>query len=202
MTAVRSDVRFALRAATSESWAERAWSDPHALLSDHAHCELRAASSAQALITRNPEHGRLVDHLGRLATEEMRHFRRVVKCLRSLGGELAQVGPNPYVAGLFTTSAATRDDILLDRLLIAGFIETRSHERFVALERAAPCAATRELYARLGPSEEAHGELFAQLALEQFPEPRVAGRIDQLAELESALLASLPFAHRVHAGEG
>lgn len=51
------------------AWLEVALSDPLALLSDHAHCEKKAAASAIGLIARYPEASRLVDAMAELARE-------------------------------------------------------------------------------------------------------------------------------------
>lgn len=191
---------------TPDEWARRAIREPRALLSDHAHCELRAASSAQALITRNPEAPGLVDRLAAVATEEMRHFRRVLRSLRTLGGELREGRGNPYVEGLMARSGPTRGAVLLDRLLISALIERRSLERFELLARAADKgggaggARLAELYSRLIPSEGAHAELFCELAREAFPGPLVRRRLAALVGMEAAVVGSLPFAARIHSG--
>jgi len=186
--------------ATPPEWAERALARPLELLSDHAHCELRAAASAQGIITHNASLPRLVDRLGALAIEEMQHFRRVVALLRELGGELEPRGANPYAEGLISGSLATRGSVLLDRLLIAGLIELRSHERFSLLARAATEPRVRALYAELLPSEEGHGRLFWALARDGFGAERLAARARELAELEASVVRALPFAPRVHSG--
>lgn len=41
---------------TPPEWVRRVEREPNLLLSDHAHCELKAAASAQSLIARNPAH--------------------------------------------------------------------------------------------------------------------------------------------------
>ena len=48
MSAVLDEVELAW--STPRAWAVAALRDPLALVSDHAHCELRAASTGQALI--------------------------------------------------------------------------------------------------------------------------------------------------------
>jgi tRNA-(ms[2]io[6]A)-hydroxylase len=185
---------------TPPEWAERALLEPAALLSDHAHCELRAASKAQTLITRNATQPRLVDALAALAAEEMRHFRRVVACLRALGGELEPAHRNPYVAELLRRSGPTRGEALLDELLLAGLVEARSLERFELLAQAAEQPRLRALYGELAPSEAAHAGLFLDLAHVQSSEGRVGTRLAELIAIEAEVAAGLPFAPRVHSG--
>ncbi len=188
-----------LRYATPPEWAERVSAEPLALLSDHAHCELRAASSAQGLITHNPAHAELVDALAKLALEELRHFRQVVALLRELGGELCHAAASPYMSGLVDGALATRRSILLDRLIVSGLVELRSHERFELLAERAADSRLRALYRELLPSEAGHATLFATLAVDAFGETARA-RAEELMSLEGRLVASLAFAPRMHSG--
>jgi tRNA-(ms[2]io[6]A)-hydroxylase len=191
-----------LRYRTPLAWAERASREPLRLLSDHAHCEVRAAAAAQGILIHNPEHAGLVDRLSRLAIEEMRHFRRVAALLAALGGALERAGASPYMEGLTAGALPSRGSVLLDRLLLAGLVELRSHERFELLARAAADPRLAELYGELEPSEAGHATLFAHLALELFPAPRVAERADFLCDLEARVMGELAFAPRMHSGVG
>jgi tRNA-(ms[2]io[6]A)-hydroxylase len=189
-----------LRYETPATWAKQALAEPLALLSDHAHCELRAASSAQGLITRNPSIGGLVDSLSRLALEEMRHFRQVIALLSDHGGELLWAQPNPYVENLINSTKASRGAVLLDRLLVAGLVELRSLERFDLLASEAKDTRIRALYAELGPSEAGHATLFSRLAEELFALDKVRSRVDQMCDLEAEVVSKLTFAPRMHSG--
>ncbi|MHC4261632.1 MAG: tRNA isopentenyl-2-thiomethyl-A-37 hydroxylase MiaE [Planctomycetota bacterium] len=192
-----------LRSQTPIEWAERVGREPFSLLSDHAHCELRAANSAQALIHHHTAHGSLCDRLAALAVEEMTHFRQVLGLLEELGGSL-QPGPkSPYADGLLGGARGVRgarDEALLDRLLIAGLIEARSLERFELLAEHAPEPRMRALYAELGPSERGHAELFPKLALRAFDPEHVAERARVLEALEAEVLDGLDQAPRMHSG--
>lgn len=181
-------------------WAERVLERPLELLSDHAHCELRAASSAQGLITRNPSMAGLVDSLSRLALEELKHFRQVIALLEEFGGELLWAEPNPYVEGLINGTKSTRGAALLDRLLISGLVELRSLERFDMLADAATDPKVKALYAELGPSEAGHATLFSRLAEDVFPAELVEKRAAELCEIEGSVVAGLEFAPRMHSG--
>ena len=185
---------------TPPEWAQRVSGEPHALLSDHAHCELRAASAASTILTKNPELPLLVDRLAGVASEELRHFRRVVKALRALGGELGASYKNPYVDGLNKRSYPTRGAVLLDRLLVAALVEARSLERFELLAEHASDERLRELYARLVPSERAHAGLYVDLACGAYPEALVQRRLGILIEHEAAVLDELPYEVRMHSG--
>ncbi len=57
-----------LATTTDPRWIEVALADLDAVLLDHLHCELKAASNATAMVTRYPMHPRLVIELTELAT--------------------------------------------------------------------------------------------------------------------------------------
>ncbi len=187
---------------TPASWATEALRDPLALLVDHAHCELGAASTAQTLIARHSTETALVDALAALAAEELRHFRRVHRLLERLGGTLQPVQSNPYAVGLVKSIDRTAPEALFDRMLVSALIERRSLERFELLAAAAAPEQPEiaELFLELGPSEAGHARLFVELAVELHPDGDVAGRLEHWTELEARLIRSLPFAARIHSG--
>ena len=204
--AIRGELELGLLVHTPAGWAERLLAEPLALLSDHAQCELGAASSAQALIQRHPERTGLAERLARLAVEELEHFRTVLKLLHSMGGVLERSLTNTYVAKLGQGAKATRGEgapELLDRLLVAGLIEARSFERFSLLcEGAARLGLTplEKLYRELGPSERGHAALFVRHAAEIFGEADTEARLERLRTVEAELISNLPFSLRVHSG--
>ncbi|NTW87436.1 MAG: tRNA-(ms[2]io[6]A)-hydroxylase, partial [Holophagaceae bacterium] len=67
-----------LRYTTPAGWAAVALADPAALLSDHAHCEKKAAINALNLSLGLADWPRASVLLARLAEDEMNHFRRVL----------------------------------------------------------------------------------------------------------------------------
>lgn len=185
---------------TPRSWAAAVLEEPLELLSDHAHCELGAALSAQGLILRRTSDGFYAQRLAALAQEELAHFRQVLRLLEELGGELRPPVPNPYVEALHRQAAATRVDGLLDRLLCAALIERRSLERFELLAQAARRTPLGALYAELAPSERGHGILFRELALRLFEAPLVERRLAALCALEAGVAAQLAGGPRIHSG--
>ncbi|MFI5302697.1 MAG: tRNA isopentenyl-2-thiomethyl-A-37 hydroxylase MiaE, partial [Polyangiales bacterium] len=62
---------------TDEAWVEAALADVDALLIDHAHCELKAASNAMSLAVRYGDRPALVSAMIALAEEELGHLRLV-----------------------------------------------------------------------------------------------------------------------------
>ena len=74
---------------TDPRWVASAEADLPGLLSDHAHCELKAAVSALSLVSRfGPLHPQLVAPLSALAHEETEHFQAVTASLGRRGGKL------------------------------------------------------------------------------------------------------------------
>ena len=183
---------------TPIGWARRVSREPLALLIDHAHCELGAAASAQALLRRqagrgHPGNGALSDRLAALAVEELVHFRQVLGIIEAWPGSFDEIKPSPYVAGLnHGAGQRSQGTPFLDRLLIAGLIELRSLERFELLALHAEEPRLRNLYAELAPSERGHARLFERLAWDYFEDEVLDRRAGVLAQLEAELLAGLP----------
>ncbi|MFT5051706.1 MAG: tRNA-(ms[2]io[6]A)-hydroxylase [Chlamydiales bacterium] len=185
---------------TPPEWVERVAVDPIALLSDHAHCELKAAASAQALIAKNPGRTNMLRDLSAVAQEEMEHFTRVVDLLVERGGTLGKQLKSPYADGLLKQARRMSVDPLLERLLTAALIEARSLERFHLLATGLRDEGLAQLYRDLLPSEAAHQGLFLRLAREAFPAEIVAEAHGRLRRLEAEVASALPFAYQVHSG--
>ena len=187
---------FELAWRTPVAWAEAALAEPLVLLSDHAHCELGAAAAAQGWIARFAERTSLVERLGALAVEELRHFRRVHRLLVELGGVLEPPRKNAYVEDLHR---ARGEEVLLDRLLIGALVERRSLERFELLAEHAD-GQLKTLYAELAPSERGHATLFLELARDACGAERSAERFEELRLHEGRVARAQAPAPRVHAG--
>ncbi len=197
-----ADADLVLASETPASWAEAVAADVPALLSDHAHLELKAAASAMTLLKRHPQRPGFARRLAPLIREETEHLQRVLRELDVRGAMLRPDAPSPYAAGLLAAAGAPRRRAggLLDSLLVSALIEQRSHERF---ERLRACPALSELaplYGSLAESEQRHGRLFLELAAEVAPRPDVERRWRELADAEARLIAGLPFDFRIHSG--
>src|SRR5438132_6027897 len=91
---------FCLRAPTDPAWAIAAVSDLDAVLVDHAHCEMKAATNALSLVVRHPGDLDLVRALTELAREELDHFARVLDFLERRGLTLGPPPVDTYAADL------------------------------------------------------------------------------------------------------
>ncbi len=197
-----------LRAETPAAWAEAALADPAGLLSDHAHCEKKAALAALSLLHAFPGEPRPALLLAKLAEEELTHFRRVLEALQRFGWDLAPDRGNRHAQGLIAASEADRKgrkghEPLLDRLLIAALIEARSCERLHLLERAA------ESHAELGNAEwlaflfelerceAGHALAYLALAEDRFGDA-AAARLEWWLDQEADILMNLPWRSAVH----
>jgi tRNA 2-(methylsulfanyl)-N6-isopentenyladenosine37 hydroxylase len=132
-----------LASCTHPRWFAAATKDLHALLSDHLHCERKAAENALSLVRRYPHRAGSADALGRLAHEETSHVVLVAGLIASRGWTPRTDLPNQYARGLFAEVRGREPQRLLDSLLVAAFIEARSHERLALLARGFATAAAR-----------------------------------------------------------
>jgi tRNA-(ms[2]io[6]A)-hydroxylase len=187
---------------TDPAWARVAEANLDALLSDHAHCELKAAQSALSLLGRyGGEAPALLEPLTALAREETEHFAAVEQRLRARGRTLELPRTDEYVGALRDAASRTRRSdapVLLDRLLVAALIEGRSCERFGLLARELADADLRAFYRDLMASEARHFTLFSGLAAECFGTDASRSRFGELARCEAEICDRLPFRPTVH----
>jgi tRNA-(ms[2]io[6]A)-hydroxylase len=190
-----------LRVPTDRAWAAAAMRDVDAVLVDHAHCEMKAASNALSLASRPSGDPELVLALTDLAREEIDHFRRVFSVLVARGVTLGPPPVDVYAAELRRASNAAPRDLtlppLVDRLLVGALIEARSCERFKLLAAAAAeagdCGELHALWTDLLAAEARHYATFLDLAVRAAGGRRelVSARLEQLAQLEGAIVAAL-----------
>jgi tRNA-(ms[2]io[6]A)-hydroxylase len=190
-----------LRSSTHPRWFAASSADLLALLSDHLHCERKAAENALSLVRRYPHRGDSVAALTRLAHEETSHVVQVAALLARRGWIPRADTPNLYARQLLAQVRGREPERLLDALLVAAFIESRSHERLGLLASGFAAAGERELgafYQALAVAEERHAEIFLELAAPLVPAPVLEDRLAVLAQREAEILAALPHSTRVH----
>jgi len=186
-----------LRTATDPRWAGVALSDLDRTLSDHVHCEKKAAASALKLVADHPDRPDLVRSLARLAQEEQHHFLAVLTELQRRGAPLLPDDGDPYAQALLRLVRGGQAR-LLDRLLVAALIEARSCERLAILAGALPEARLRDLYDRLARSEAGHEQLFLDLARRHGGLAEADARLAALSDAEARIAAGLPLLPRIH----
>jgi tRNA 2-(methylsulfanyl)-N6-isopentenyladenosine37 hydroxylase len=186
---------------TDPRWVDAAQDDLAGLLSDHAHCELKAASNALGLVGRfGASHPVLVDPLAALAQEEAGHFRAVNDKLGERGGAMERPAPDEYVNALWNVTKAERSlhHVLMDRLLVGALIEARSCERFKLLSERLADPELAAFYRDLMESEARHYRLFCGLCEELFGVRQARERLTELARRESQVASMLPLGPKVH----
>lgn len=154
-----------LKLPTDPRWVDIAEKNISEILTDHAYCEQKAASSAISFIVQYPEYPELVDAMAALAKEEMEHFEMVHAQIKKRGYELGRERKDNYVAELrkfFKGGDRVRQ--LVDSLLLAAMIEARSCERFRVLSEGLDEAELKDFYAELMKSEAMHYTMFLQFA--------------------------------------
>jgi tRNA-(ms[2]io[6]A)-hydroxylase len=200
-----------LQAATPTAWVDAAIRLWPRLLSDHANCEKKAASTALALMFAYPEDRALASRLSKLAREELRHFEQVDKLMSQQGVPYLRLKPGRYAAGLRAAMRTHEPFRKLDLLLTGALIEARSCERFRLLsarpvETGLP-APIADLYAGLEASEARHFELYLRLAeahCKAVPHAESKQswqtRLHELAVIEAQLATSPDPDFRFHSG--
>ncbi|MGC1517056.1 MAG: tRNA-(ms[2]io[6]A)-hydroxylase, partial [Maribacter sp.] len=153
------------------------------ILTDHAYCEQKAASTAISLIVSFPEYPELIEELIALSREEMGHFKMVHDLILKRGSTLGRDRKDEYVIELlrFFPKGGSRTTQLVHRLLIAALIEARSCERFRLLSEALEDKELAAFYHRLMVSEAGHYTMFLKFA-------RTYGGIEDVNKKWKALL--------------
>ncbi len=190
---------LSLRVATDDAWVSHALGDVDALLRDHAHCEMKAASNALSLAARHPDDLALVRALTSIAQEEIEHFQRVLAVLERRSIALGSPPVDEYAARLrrAASSLPARGMVhaLVDRLLVGALIEARSCERFKLL---AAALVDRDpdlhaFYEELFAAEARHFRVFVDLATKAAhgDSARISARLDALSACEADIVTAV-----------
>jgi tRNA-(ms[2]io[6]A)-hydroxylase len=180
---------------TDPRWVDVASMNIEDILVDHAYCEQKAASSCISLIVQFSDREKLVENLTPIVAEEWSHFERVLEELKKRGFKLGYQRKDEYVEALnkVIRKGGSRDQVLLERLLINALIEARSCERFRILWKNIGDEELSKFYYELMVSEAGHYKNFLQLAKEYLPEETVNARWRELLEQEAEIVRGLGF---------
>lgn len=178
---------------TDPRWVDLANISLEAILTDHAYCEQKAATSCISLIQRYSEKEKLVTDLAPIVTEEWGHFRLVLGELRKRNLKLGKQRKDEYVNKLmiFQKKDGSDDERFLDRLLVFALIEARSCERFKRLSEGLDDNYLSNFYRRFMESEAGHYTLFIELAETYIPVDLVRKRWKQWLEYEANVIEDL-----------
>ncbi len=178
---------------TDPRWVNIAEKKIEDILIDHAYCEQKAASSCISLIVQYPDKTELVDMLTPVVAEEWAHFERVIDQLKKRGFELGKQRKDEYVAQLngILKKGGSREQQLVEKLLMNALIEARSCERFKLLWKNIEDDELSKFYYELMVSEAGHYVNFIELAKQYMPEDYVKARWKEFLEAEAEILKSL-----------
>ncbi|WP_013324750.1 tRNA-(ms[2]io[6]A)-hydroxylase [Gloeothece verrucosa] len=187
-----------LKSPTQWAWVEQAITHLDIVLLDHSHCERKAAGVALNLMFRYPSYSPLVRKLTAIAQEELEHFEQVNQWLDRRGIPLGPLASPPYGSLLKAQIRPQEPDRLLDSLLVSALIEARSHERLGLLGQHCPEPELAAFYRGLMASEARHYGIYWLIADHYFERNVIQSRLEELAIVESDILANLYPEPRIH----
>jgi len=187
-----------LRFATDSQWATVVLADFDTFLLDHAACERKASAMAISYVVRYPDRDAIHEPMILLAREELAHFHRVFRLCQERGLRFAGDQKDLYVNGMLKATRQGRDEEFLDRLVVAGVVEARGHERFGCIAAALDEGPLKAFYAELTRSEARHAEIFLELAALYFPQDVIEERLDALLDVDADLCSRLPMRAALH----
>jgi tRNA 2-(methylsulfanyl)-N6-isopentenyladenosine37 hydroxylase len=190
-----------LRAATPSSWVAEACARSEVLLTDHANCEKKAASTALSLMFAYAEDLELAAKMSRLAREELRHYEQVAKLMGALKIVPQRLAPGRYAGRLRRLVSSSEPQREVDLMICGAFIEARSCERFAALEKSIG-APMSELFRGLHEAEARHHRVYLGLAERAAARAGIdlQPRIAEFALLEAQLITGPDEVFRFHSG--
>ena len=190
-----------LKLATDPRWANIAEKSLSEILTDHAYCEQKAATSGINMIISCPWNPRLVNNMSALVAEEWGHFRKVLRELEKRDLPLGHKRKDDYVVQLLKLKygGGDKNTHTCENLLMNAMIEARSCERFRVLSLNMEDEYFRKFYHEFMVSEAGHYAIFIDLAKEFMPESYLNERWEAILDGEAKILAGLELrGDRVH----
>ncbi|CAM4260623.1 tRNA-(ms[2]io[6]A)-hydroxylase [Zobellia nedashkovskayae] len=189
-----------LKLPTDPRWVNIVEKNIDEILTDHAYCEQKAASTAISLIISFPEYTELVEEMIALSREEMAHFKMVHDRITDRGQTLGRDRKDEYVLQLikFFPKGGSRTTQLVHRLLYAALIEARSCERFRLLSEELEDKELAEFYHKLMVSEAGHYTMFLQFARQYGNRTEVDKKWQELLDYESGIMKNLGNKESIH----
>ena len=189
-----------LKLPTDPRWVNIVEKNIDEILTDHAYCEQKAASTAISLIVSFPEYPELIEEMIALSREEMGHFKMVHDLILERGQTLGRDRKDEYVLELikFFPKGGSRSTQLVHRLLYAALIEARSCERFRLLSEELENKKLAEFYRKLMISEAGHYTMFLKFARQYGDLKEVNKKWDDLLHYEAQIMKNLGKKETVH----
>jgi tRNA-(ms[2]io[6]A)-hydroxylase len=182
-----------LQLPTDPRWVDLAEKSMEEILTDHAYCEQKAATTCISLIQRYSSREKLVEALSPIVTEEWGHFRLVLAELQKRKLQLGKQRRDEYVNALidFQQKGGDNEGRMLDQLLTMALIEARSCERFKRLSEGLQDPYMQKFYRRFMESEAGHYTLFIELAETYIDKEKVRARWKEWLEYEASVISQL-----------
>lgn len=190
-----------LQLPTDPRWVDLAALSLQEILTDHAYCEQKAATTCISLIQRYSDREKLVTELAPIVTEEWGHFRLVLAELNKRNLKLGKQRKDVYVNALldYQKKGGDVEDRLLDQLLTMAMIEARSCERFKRLSEGLNDEYLRNFYRRFMESEAGHYTLFIDLAETYLDKEKVRRRWKEWLDYEKNIMQEMELrGDRIH----
>jgi tRNA-(ms[2]io[6]A)-hydroxylase len=170
------------------------------ILTDHAYCEQKAASTAISLIVSFPEYTELVQEMVALVKEEISHFKMVHDKIIERGWIMGRDRKDDYVLQVvkFFPKGGSRTIQLVHRLLYAALIEARSCERFRLLSEELEDKELAEFYRKLMVSEANHYTMFLGFARQYGDRKEVDQKWNELLQFEAEVMKNLNKHQSIH----
>lgn len=182
-----------LKLVTDPRWVDLAAISLGEILTDHAWCEQKAATTCISLIQKYNDKDELVNELSPIVTEEWGHFRQVIRELRKRKLPLGKQRKDIYVNKLleFQRKGGNYLDRFIDQLLTMALIEARSCERFKRLSEGLEDEYLRGFYRKFMESEAGHYTLFINLACLYEDKEKVRARWREWLEYETTVMQEM-----------
>ncbi|MBF8150584.1 tRNA-(ms[2]io[6]A)-hydroxylase [Winogradskyella sp. F6397] len=189
-----------LKLPTDPRWVNIVEKNIEDILTDHAYCEQKAASTAISLIVGFPEYTELVQEMIALVNEEMSHFKMVHDRILEKGWTLGRDRKDDYVIALikFFPKGGSRTTQLVHRLLYAALIEARSCERFRLLSEELEDKKLAKFYRKLMISEAGHYTMFLNFARQYGDRTEVDQKWEALLDYEAEIMRDLGNKETIH----
>ena len=189
-----------LKLPTDPRWVNIVEKNVEEILTDHAYCEQKAASTAISLIVSFPEYTELVQEMTDLAQEEMSHFKMVHDKIIERGWIMGRDRKDEYVLQIvqFFPKGGSRTTQLVHRLLYAALIEARSCERFRLLSEELEDKKLAKFYRKLMISEAGHYTMFLGFARKYGNRKEVDQKWQALLNFEAKVMLELSKGESIH----
>ncbi|MGQ4001723.1 tRNA-(ms[2]io[6]A)-hydroxylase [Francisellaceae bacterium CB299] len=183
---------------TPQAWIDNALANIDIMLIDHAHCEMKAASSAMAYVYKHADKPELITKMSKIAREELVHFEQVMRIIKKRNIEFRSLSSARYAGELIRNTRTDKHGRFIDGLILGAFIEARSCERFAKIASHLD-ADLQKFYGGLLESEKRHFTIYLHFA-EKYASYDIGEHIKRIGEIEKNLILSPDNKFRFHSG--